>query len=382
VEGQEHDHVCETIDSDSCEDSNDLIKELSVALNIPIIKDERKYWLVRTKSGLYYESFISNKFVGLGWNKIGEDIINNLQPNINSYDLKDYIKSLYPTEKRPGLVAGYIENFYTKVKKGDIILIPDKKSRYIAFGEIIDDAVYYEDIQNAIEKENKILNLPDSDSYEPEEVDDTSNLDEGEEDNSCPYIKRRGIKLLKTLHKSQLDIKLLPALNSHNALSNLEKYSSYIDRTLNDFFIKDNEVHFLLNITKQSEITFGDYVAFTRGLNSLIDEFNSTFSDYTSNINDMEMKINVESPGIMELISKISISPTLEAISPVLIIGVILVSVLGGKISFATFNFECPGLMPFLIQFKEFLDKGQQNQLESSDYIQNAIESLEIDRNE
>ena len=39
-------------------------------LNIPMIDKNRKYWLVRTESGKFFEDFLFNNYIALGWDKI------------------------------------------------------------------------------------------------------------------------------------------------------------------------------------------------------------------------------------------------------------------------------------------------------------------------
>ena len=37
---------------------------------IPDIPIETNFWLIRTKSGYFYDEFVNEKFVALGWNHI------------------------------------------------------------------------------------------------------------------------------------------------------------------------------------------------------------------------------------------------------------------------------------------------------------------------
>ena len=41
-------------------------------VGIPIIPDERKYWLVRTKSGIYFNDFYLNNYIAIGWDEISD----------------------------------------------------------------------------------------------------------------------------------------------------------------------------------------------------------------------------------------------------------------------------------------------------------------------
>lgn len=127
----------------------DDLEEILDLFNITEIDTNRNYWLVRTKSGKYFDEFYIDGFIGIGWNKISDmTIINSDQEAV-----KNIIKQGYPDENRPGLIANQIIRFVKEMKKGDIVLIPSKNSRYVAFGELVDDNIYLEDIDNAEELE-------------------------------------------------------------------------------------------------------------------------------------------------------------------------------------------------------------------------------------
>ena len=54
------------------------IIELGDYLNtfkIPNIPDDTNFWLIRSKGGYFYNEFISQKFVALGWNYITKDSV-------------------------------------------------------------------------------------------------------------------------------------------------------------------------------------------------------------------------------------------------------------------------------------------------------------------
>ena len=56
---------------------NDLINELTTALNIHMPGKEQKLWFFRTNGGVYYRDYCLNGFIALGWNKIDRDLITN-----------------------------------------------------------------------------------------------------------------------------------------------------------------------------------------------------------------------------------------------------------------------------------------------------------------
>lgn len=51
------------------------IEELIRCMNIKKINPGTKFWMVRTKKGIFYDEFIREGFIALGWNAIAKDKI-------------------------------------------------------------------------------------------------------------------------------------------------------------------------------------------------------------------------------------------------------------------------------------------------------------------
>ncbi len=115
---------------------------------------ERQYWFVRTDNGQYYETFLKNDFIAIGWNYITvNDIVNSSEE-----DIKNKI-SRYEIQKPEQSDSSYkmkISGIYNKIirfnelRRGDIIVIPNEGSESLAFGEITQNH-----INVIINKENK-----------------------------------------------------------------------------------------------------------------------------------------------------------------------------------------------------------------------------------
>lgn len=89
----------------------------------------QNYWFVRTESGKYYREFIENEFIAINWNDFVDlDEICSLRLRT----LKDKVKEHYEEEKRPGVAAAQMQTFVGTMKKSDIVLIPNARSREIA----------------------------------------------------------------------------------------------------------------------------------------------------------------------------------------------------------------------------------------------------------
>lgn len=98
---------------------------------IPDIPEDTSFWLVRTMSGYFYEEFIAEGYVALGWNYITQ---NTSFDDKNIKILKDDIKERYG-DKRPGVAVNKCMRFIKDAKPGDYVLIPnpDKPEKLFLF---------------------------------------------------------------------------------------------------------------------------------------------------------------------------------------------------------------------------------------------------------
>lgn len=326
----------------------EIIKELG----IPEISNNRKYWLIRTNKGDYYDEFINMNYVAIGWNKLDKELlIDTPEVPLNIDSLKVHIKNFYPDQKVPGLVARHIYTFVNDMKKGDIVIIPSVNSKIISFGEILEDNIYYEKSDEDIEDKLEDLSAEQYVSIENtecEKEDSFDCIDSFESDKYCNYIKRRSIKWLKAEKRVHLDPKLFGALNSHIAICNITSYAPYIDRTLDFFFIKNNELHLLLNVTKKSGLSFNEYREFFNSINSILNNY-SEQTNSNIDTNNLEIKTRIESPGIMEFISVLKDLP--HSITASMFIGLFVIITIGFKMESKILNIEFNGVLKPLLDF-------------------------------
>lgn len=319
------------------------VNELDVCmkLGIPIINNTRRYWLVRTKGGIYFNDFYLNNYIAVGWNLL-TDV--NLMKESRRDDLVVMLKKFYSKKeteeeeedkevKKTGnyeLIATQLIRFSSEMKKGDIVIIPSQKSNNIAFGEVIDDEIVLE----------------------------TINEDDLEE-TQCPFIKRRKVRWLKRQTKDQIDIYLYKLLNSHHTITNANDYANIIDRALNSFYVKDNSAHFTMQVGAKEGIKIKQLSKLIDNNISIIDEFNK-FSNTNIDVDGVDVKINLHSPGPVEIEGMIY---------PVLIIGMITIAICGGSLKFNRKNNgkECEtgleiksdGLMEKIIKFMDHFKKNK-----------------------
>lgn len=237
-------------------------------LQVEQIPEDRQYWFLRTEGGLYYEDFFHNNFIAIGYNKIKKPL------ELLSRDKKiayEYILSLYDVPK-PGKIFNQIHRFYKQIKIDDVVMIPGTTSNTIAFG-IVKSEMYLSD--NA------------------------------EKSDSCPFEKRRTVEWIKEVNRRDLDPHLYPMIRPHNTISNANLYGTYIDKTIHDFFIKGSSAHYIIDVKTLDNISLLDFSKLFDSISQAIDianESNNSGQKYTND--DIKIKLNVQSPGTIELLTE------------------------------------------------------------------------------
>lgn len=281
---------------------------------IPEIPVDQKYWFIRTNSGEYYDHFVNEGFVGIGWNKVGLESLNKNIP------LNEVVKENYPDENRPNHVANQISTLVSEIKKGDIVLIPSAKSTYIHFGIVEDETAFEEEI--------------------PIELEDLDNHPELEfnYEGVCPYVKRRKVNWIKVRKRDNLDPQLYRLIYSQHTISSANQYSEYIDRALFDFFIKGENCHMVLHVEKKGNIKGNHLVRFMSDLLNIADK-NKTEAE-----EEVDLKVSVQSPGTIELIGLVPV---------IMVASVIIVGILGGRAKFIGMELDTPGIIGRILEWRE-----------------------------
>lgn len=299
-------------------------KLLSVVLDYTFVNipSETRFWIIRTKKGYFYNEFLINRYIGLGWNII--DINSDL--GSQSIDaVKDSIAVNYD-EMRPMSAINKCMNFMHSIKQGDVLVIPSAGSRFITFALAGD---YFEASDKTYEIEREVISKIDSKEVLIKEVE-------------CPYKKRRTISILKTIRHEDLNIKLARALTSYHGISNLDSYGEYILDAIYDNYIFKDKLLVQFNITKKSPIKPREISSLMYGL-----------TEYLCRIIDEEFistTLNLNSPGKVKL--------TLEQVAEKVKNGkwywlILFVLLTGGK----AFTFEFPGIVATIKDFATMQDE-------------------------
>lgn len=271
-------------------------------LNIPNISPQRHYWIIRTNGGKYYEDFILHQYISIAWDYVTLNILNNenedsIKRLIGMYTKdKDDIIDL-DDEETDGSSKGKVTAIYNKIHRfvfeiarGDVVLIPSANSDHITVAEVTGDT--YE-TTNYVEVQLK--NDPSSETI------------------PCPYYKRRRIRTLKTISKAEMDIYLSKGFSSQHALSNMDDYAPFIDRTIYGIYSKGDEIHTTIHAGHPNGLSLKDLVELSttleRTASSIAEQCEIPFTS-----SDIRVKLNIHSPGLIELIGALVVGGTVLSV--------------------------------------------------------------------
>lgn len=234
----------------------------------------------------------------------------------------------------------YLDVFINSMKENDIVVAVDSESSEIIIGEILDkESIETEDLR-----------------------------------------KYRRMKWLKNISIDSLDIYLHKLLNTNRKIVNADEYSRYIDRSIYDFYIKDNNAHILFEVKAKKNISAINLLKFIASVVSIVDIYNEIFEDNLDK-SKIELQINVQSPGPIEFFGDIEV---------VLLVGIILVIIVGGRIKFekstnkSSGEIETEGLLEKIMKFYKLV---KNNELDSDKKkwkktLEESIDALELKKPE
>ncbi len=200
------------------------------------------------------------------------------------------------------MIAGQVLKFVVDLKKGDLVIIPSENSEIISIGEVTSS------------------NIPELSQSELNQT-------------GCPYKKRKPIKWLKDIIRDNLDPYLYRMLQAHQAINNISAYGDIVERTIGNFYIKEDEANLILQVEQNDDINAKQLF----NLGHYLLEYSQSFIDRNNlhlNTDEIEVKINLNSKGKIQLKS-----PNARTLW---LIAVLTVGIAGGglKISVKGFNLD------------------------------------------
>ncbi len=274
------------------------------------ISDNKRFWMVRTKKGFFFDEFIDNNYVALGWNTITQETdFGKSQEEV----LKESIKNWYG-DSRPAGAINKCKSFIYDIHVGDYILIPNSGSEKIAIARA---GEYYEDEKKGVKDELDVIPKIDNDEKEIIKV-------------KCPYRKRRHIEVLKIISPALMSYNLRQAISNYHGLSNLDKYGEYILNCLYDCYIYKDNLNIAINVKQKNPLR-------PRQISKLLYSF-TEFVCSISDVDNISTTINLNSPGSVRMKLKNAVLNITKAKWPLIFI---FIAITGGKVKDA----ELPGII-------------------------------------
>lgn len=279
--------------------------------SIPSIDKNTSFWMVRAKRGFFFDEFLREEFIAIGWNLLKKSTLSISLTSSQSKHLKKQIKDVY-NESKPGTALNKCERFCYQVKEGDIAVLVD--NRRVAFAQI---GEYYEsadpnltvELEKEIHKQIEKAN-PNLDSF------------------ACPYIKRRKISVIRVLNAEDTMSPYLQSAMARNwhSLSDLNEYAELILSGCFDTFLYKGRLTMTFRVTQRDDINVLDLASFV---------LNSAKIVSNNHPEKVTVKTTLHSPGDIVL----QIAQTL--IDNPISIGIVFIAIFGGKIG----NFESNSLI-------------------------------------
>ena len=294
------------------------IKEIINSLNV--FNNQRNYWFIRTQGGDFYKTFLENSYIAIGYDSINLSLIKNAANDKSGKKyLAEVIKKQFPDESKPGYIGNQLIDFSYNIKKGDIVIIPSESSSKISIGEVVETPVY--ELKN---------NLGESD---------------------CPYLKRKKIKWLKqNLTFNHIDSKLFSIKYSQRTITRIQdEFHPYIDRIISPIYIKNDNAHLAINVERKENFPAYDVFTTWTELLDLTEEFGKD-EQIEINKKDIDLKINVQSPGTIEFIT--------YSVIGIVVLATLVTALIGAEYESNSrpfrFKFKSDGLIK---KVSDFLDK-------------------------
>jgi hypothetical protein len=236
-----------------------------VIKNLPSLDTSVNYWLFRANGGQYYDDFNSGNYIGIGWDKISLKYLDQIKgPNAQDL-LKAKISEDYPDDKRPGSSASQILKFMYILKEDDLVLVPSESSVRYLIGRVTGKPYF--------EKDDELL---DSRRH-------------------CPYRKRRKVKWIGVINRSEADSSLYKLVYAGHTMSSANDYKDFINRALFDSYIaNDQKMHSTFKVSTTDNVDMYKFSQFQYYLSSI---HHLLFAK-----EKMNSKTNVQSPGPIEII--------------------------------------------------------------------------------
>lgn len=308
-----------------------------VSLNeyVQTVEHSNSYWMVRTMGGDYFDEFVEEGFIAIGYDEIHLRELRaiNLEDGVAITQLKHRVSEIYDEASRPGHIVSQLLRFSKGIVIGDIVVLPGPSSYMLAICRVTGD-IYEEANPNG----------------------------------ECAFRKRIPIEVLRKTTRLSLPPKAQFMFNSRHPISDITSYASYIDNSVLDFYNKNNETHIVLKINTDEDVCVSSFYAIEQLF--LITERFCKEQGIEGNSSEVMMKVQMESKGALHFISS---NKTFLALVG---LGILFINGGGLKVSYGDFNLDL-STHGLFTNYNEYMDRKADRTILGS--IKNSLDSLAID---
>lgn len=228
-----------------------------------------------------------------------------------------------------GRLASQISSISLEMNRGDIVLIPSQGASILKIGRIVDVDLSTDE---AITRQ---------------------------------FSFARKVEWIKEISKRRLEANLYKALGAHQAICDISKYASVIERNYTSYFVIDDEYHYVLTVNAETVSAY-ELTALVQNVLKTVDEISHDFN-LGIDVKDIKISINVNSPGKMDFIS---------TGKKVILTMAVAVALAGGTLTYEHLEVKTDGLFSSLVdavnRWKNAEQKRKQNQ-ELFDLYKNSL---------
>jgi len=309
----------------------------------------KKYWLVRTDDGANYDTFSNGNFVALNLRDIPVDFIPHVRNLETSKERTSAIKEKLvdlqtqnqielpynPMDNgyssNMGRLAGQIDSVALEMKYGDIVLIPSQGASSLKIGKIVDADLATEE------------NITRTFSF------------------------ARKVEWIKEISKKRLEANLYKALGAHQAVCDITKYASVIERNYTSYFVIDENYHYVLTVNAESISAF-EITALVQDVLTTVSKISDTYN-LGIDVRDIKFSINVNSPGKMDFIS---------TGKKVILTMAVVAALAGGTLHYGELEIQTQGLFRSLVDAVNDWKNAEQERAHKQQLFDQYKESLDV----
>lgn len=250
--------------------------------DVRVVDGDRNYWFLRTYGGALYDKFIEANYIGIGFNSAPQKYIKAAKDDKSSdIKLKEWFNNNFPFNKSTASRwANQLVKFDSKVKIGDVVIIPSRNSKEFSIG-IIESDIY-------IKNENRTFLY--NENYEP-----------------YPE-KRRKVKWINTgISGNTIKRDIRGLTSTRLALTEVTSLSERIESVISDLYIKEDKIYLTIKVNQEEDINAFAFRDFLDGLTYFYTEFTKEKGSEADQ--EFYIKIKVQSKGkvVLKALSTIGV---------------------------------------------------------------------------